>query len=274
MPIERVPYEACPICEEKKHEVLHEDVVLHLHGMPEMGLPKKVTWLECTGCGHAFTKDYWDEETTRKIWEKRPEPGEIDTHQEREQWARIVGKCIAAHESLDVDERYHKGKSRSLDVGYGDGVGLTVFEEYGFEAMGIDVRDATGGELKRLGYNVIEADFAECNAAWIDSEKAMGFDVIVMAEFLEHQPFPVETLKRAKSLLRPGGVIYASVPSRDCLVWKLKLGRRDWATWGQVEHLHAFGRKQLELAFRKAELEPVAFHVGERYYETMEVIGR
>ncbi len=275
----RIPYEQCPLCEEKVYKVVRE-VDISLGELMSMTLERKLQWRECSGCGHIYADGYWSVEIMQKILDLMPNMA-FDLQVERVHWARIVEKLMARWGAGCDFDLILRDDARWLDVGCGHGIGLTVAEEYGFEVLGIDLRQWSVDTMKAWGYAAIQHSFDEYVTAFPDER----WDVVVLAEFLEHCPFPVDTLKKAKSLLRPRGVVYASTPSRDSVMWrardamqkggpKIRMSGGVEATWGQIEHYHAFSRKHLEDCFRRAGLEPVAFHIGERYFETMEVIGR
>lgn len=284
---ERIPFKQCPLCGSKEWEPIRKVEIL-LGPLVGMTFERKLQWCECTDCKHVFAEGYWPDESMAKILEYMP-PMSLDMQEERRAWAGIVEKILHQHVLIMAFDKTAKAAvsdpMRWLDVGCGHGVGLSVAEEYGFEVLGVDMRQWSVDTLKGWGYPVEQALFEE----FVESAKhnSQKWDVIVMAEFLEHCPFPVDTLKKAKALLRPGGVLYASVPSRDSLMWRAKdvmvaggprvalpPGTDPEIGWQQIEHCHVFGRKQFEDVFRRAGLEPVAFHVGARYFETIEVIGR
>lgn len=276
----RIPYEQCPLCEEKEFSVVRQ-VEVPLRDLAEYPIERKLQWQQCAGCGHVYAHGHWPMETMQLIWKHSPAL-QLEVQKDRIAWARIVEKVMFCVPELDVEQKFHEGAVRWLDVGCAEGVGVSVAQEYGFEALGVDCREEHTKMAKPWGVEIVTSEFE----AFAETAKhgKQTWDVIVLSEFLEHQVSPVRELERAKGLLRPGGVIYASCPSRDSLPWKVRdaafLGGvqlpnvHNAEQWEQIEHYHAFSREHLEDAFRRAGLEPVAFHVGERWFESMEVIGR
>ncbi len=63
------------------------------------------------------------------------------------------------------------------------------------------------------GYTAICADFNQL----VSVDRV---DVISMADVLEHMPYPKTSLQHAAGLLRPGGLIFVSMPNSDSLSWR------------------------------------------------------
>ncbi len=104
-------------------------------------------------------------------------------------------------------------KGKWLDVGFGNGLLMTTCEEYGFEPVGIDLRQIAVDKMKQLEY---EAHCMELK----NYKQFNSFTVISMADVLEHMPYPREALSHAHKLLIPGGVLFISCPNMDSFLWK------------------------------------------------------
>ena len=129
-----------------------------------------------------------------------------------------------------------------------------------------DLSDANVRALNRLGYEahclpIEELDHNAC------------YNVISMADVLEHLPFPKAGLAPAHRLLRPDGVLFLSMPNMDNMVWRLR--HSDYANpyWGEIEHYHNFSRKRLYALLQEHGFRSVEYHISERYRVCMEVIA-
>jgi SAM-dependent methyltransferase len=137
---------------------------------------------------------------------------------------RIVPDDVAAadvtgRESLDLHlERYrfaarHARPGRLLDMACGVGYGtrLLADEAAGVQsALGVDLDErALAYAAQRYGRPGVE--FRRGDA--LRFEDAGGFDTVVSLETIEHVPDPARLVERLVALLRPGGVLIASVPS-------------------------------------------------------------
>ena len=110
------------------------------------------------------------------------------------------------------------GGGRLLDVGCGHGLLLDEARSRGYETVGLELsRSAARHAREALGLDVREApveDFA-------DDE---GFDVVVLADVLEHLDDPVAAVQRCAGLLRSGGVLCVVTPDPSSVTARLAGG--------------------------------------------------
>lgn len=110
------------------------------------------------------------------------------------------------------------GAGRSvLDVGCGNGYLGTLLAERGYAVTGIE---RPGGFQLPFPTNVslIEADL-EAGLPSIDRT----FDYILCADILEHLRDPGRLLTHLRGILRPGGVLVASLPNSGNLYFRLNI---------------------------------------------------
>lgn len=95
---------------------------------------------------------------------------------------------------------------RVLDIGCRDGA-LTRFYREGNEVLGLDI-DTVALEHARdtLGISIRQVDL---NGDW---GVEPGYDVVVACEVIEHLYYPGVVIKKAFSVLRPGGVLLGTIP--------------------------------------------------------------
>lgn len=138
-----------------------------------------------------------------------------------------------------------------LDVGCGRGEGVSVAQNCGWQAMGIDLAPGAIRIAQAHGLNCRNLDFF---SSGLDVER---FGLIVMSEFLEHVPQPGRFLARAHELLVPGGVLYLTTPNFG------SLGRRvHGELWSPlfIGHVAFFNRRTIanlaqRAGFRVARIE-------------------
>ena len=95
---------------------------------------------------------------------------------------------------------------RLLDVGCGPGLLLDEARTAGYDVVGIELsREAAQHARDALGLDVREV-------ALEDFDDAGGFDVVVLADVIEHVGDPVGAIARCADLLRPGGVLCVVTP--------------------------------------------------------------
>jgi len=111
---------------------------------------------------------------------------------------------------LNILNNFSK-KARILDVCCGDGVGLHVFKQYGFETVtGIDFEETKVESAKLIGYDVHKADFHDLSFLENNS-----FDLIYSSHSLEHAYDPSLVLKHFNRLLEDNGKMLIILPYPD-----------------------------------------------------------
>src|SRR5690242_10798518 len=131
-----------------------------------------------------------------------------------------VGRRATAAHLLDlIAEQVPSG--RLLDVGCGHGLLLDEARKRGYEVVGLELSRAAARHAREaLGLEVIEQPVE----AFVDLD---GFDVVVLADVLEHLDDPVAAVDRCAGLLRPGGALCVVTPDPSSLTARLA-GRRWW----------------------------------------------
>ncbi len=113
---------------------------------------------------------------------------------------------------------------RLLDVGCGHGLLLDEARSMGYVTVGLELsRTAAAHARDELALDVRESPLETF-------EDPEGFDVVVLADVLEHLVDPVAGLDRCAGLLRPGGVLCVVTPDPSSLTARLAGAR--W--WGYV----------------------------------------
>ena len=155
---------------------------------------------------------------------------------------------------------------RWLDIGFGNGAYMTTAAEFGFHAVGLDLRENCVEIMRNLGFEAHAVEFEKF-------KPAEPFDVISMADVLEHMPYP-KPCRHARNLLRTDGLLFVSMPNSDSFLWKVLSDNNANPYWGELEHYHNFGRRRLYALLTECGFEPVRYGVSARYRACMEVIAR
>lgn len=131
-----------------------------------------------------------------------------------------------------------------LDVGCGDGSFLRFAQRRGWSVAGCDVRltsAAREGDWPLWEGELGAIDFGE-----------RQFDLVRFNHVLEHTQDPLPEIQRTLDLLRPGGILYLSVPNLAGLSPRLKslqsslhLKRHRWRHYAALHHLWFFTPKTL-----------------------------
>jgi SAM-dependent methyltransferase len=219
----------CPVCSEIPKP------------LPSNG---KDAWI-CQRCKHSFVARLPTDEDLAKLYEAygyddaagRYSPPFLDA---------IIGDLVDSFEA-------HRKTLKLLDVGFGSGGLLRIAKTRGWDPHGVELSSAAVayGREQELG-TLYEGDFLT-----LPIEKA-AFDVIVMSELVEHLVDPVPFLRRARELLRVGGLLYMTTPHGRG-VSGLALGG-EWSVLRPPEHLQLFS-----IASMRRSLEDVGFSKTEIY---------
>ncbi len=254
----RIAYEACPLCDCRESVEVH---VASVTGYPlyKPGLPPEMRWVRCGQCDHVFVDGYFTPGALRLLFsESHPgqSPGQ-DIESSRYVSARIVESVSALRAGVG---------GRWLDVGFGNGSLLTTAAELGWDVAGLDLREEGVLAMRAAGFEAHAVPFEEYRGA-------EPFDVISMADVLEHMPFPRRALTHAHDLLREGGLLFLSMPNSDSFLWDTLTKNGVNPYWAELEHLHNFGRKRLFALLHEHGFTPRRCGVSVRYRACIEVVA-
>jgi len=167
--------------------------------------------------------------------------------------------------TLDLLVRDYPG-GRVLDVGCAVGKLPALMRERGLDAVGLEPYEhAAGIARERYGLEVVcgflqEADLPEAS-----------FDAITFFDVLEHLHDPVGDLRKARSLLKPGGAVFVKVPNIAAL--QARLFGKWWYWLDTPRHLTHFSPRSLrralaEAGFRDISCRPIPETEGAMVFQT------
>jgi len=133
---------------------------------------------------------------------------------------------------------------RAIDVGCAQGHLLGELGLRGWECIGIDADAADVATCIARGLTAVELDITT------DSFTSLGsFDLVVLADVLEHLPDPLGVMRNVHSLLNPGSRIVISVPNVAHVSVRAQLffGRFQYSARGILDstHLRFFTRQTI-----------------------------
>ena len=216
-----------------------------------------ISWLQCQECEHIFTDGYYTEEALAVVFKgvaDNQKPGK-NVENNRLISARMIEKVLP-----------FKNSGVWIDVGFGNGSLLMTADEFGFDAVGLDLRESTVIGMKLLGFEVYQRDLTG-----FDGDRPVA--VVSMADVLEHTPFPKEVLRAAHRLLEPGGALFLSMPNADSPIWKMATRQNANPYWGELEHYHNFGRARLYRLLEEVGFNVRRYGISQRYRMCMEVVA-
>jgi SAM-dependent methyltransferase len=140
---------------------------------------------------------------------------------------------------------------RLLDIGCGQGTFLTEMREAGWDVQGIEPDPNAAAVARANGVPVVNEPLEEAPLT------PASFDAVTMNHVIEHFHDPIEALRIAHRLLKPGGILWIATPNLASRGHAL-FGR-DWIGLDPPRHLVLFTRSSLRCAVAATGFEFEAF---------------
>lgn len=146
---------------------------------------------------------------------------------------------------------------RVLDIGCGDGATLQFLKARGVArwTCGVDINTVALERARAAGVDlVVPGSLDELELPL----EAASFDLILCLDILEHLADPWAVARAAADLLRPGGILVASIPNVQSLrvIGPLLAGRWDYKDCGILDqgHLRFFTKRTAIALLQQAGL--------------------
>jgi len=97
--------------------------------------------------------------------------------------------------------------------------------------------------------------------------------VISMADVVEHEAFPLESLRCARELINYPGMLLISMPNASAPLWHSMNAANQNPYRAEINHFHNFTRENLYAALKKTGFRPIHYNISERYRCCMEVLA-
>jgi 2-polyprenyl-3-methyl-5-hydroxy-6-metoxy-1,4-benzoquinol methylase len=152
--------------------------------------------------------------------------------------------------ALDRLERLLGRPGRLLDIGCGAGGLVRTALNRGWDAMGVDSSELLAAAAVKLCPGRIR-----CAPFRADDYDPDSFDVVTLFDVLEHVTDIHGVISDAARLLRPGGILTATVP--DARSPFFRLYRRRWRMVITVGHITYFDRPAVERLLDGHGLRPI-----------------
>lgn len=166
----------------------------------------------CQHCGFIFAEGS-DLRELFGLYEKLSDRGYEDSQDSRVlqmQW--LLDRALSAR----------RGAKTLLDIGAAAGLLVKLARESGLDAQGVEPSHALVATAARLhGVGLIQGTVPHPQL------RGAHFDIVFLADVIEHVPDPVALLRDAGELLAPGGVLVVVTPDVGSVARRL-LGKRWW----------------------------------------------
>lgn len=254
--INRVQFDECPLC--GSTEIIQSvEGDCSKHPLFQSNLPSRMQWMDCEVCAHQFTDGYFTDEAMTLIFSKTHENQKVGykLEEQRKVSARMIEKVIP-----------YKAAGTWLDVGFGNGSLLFTAQEFGFDAVGVDLRKGSVDAIRQFGFQ------AHCQLVeTVDFDKDIS--IVSMMDVLEHIPYPKHVLASLYDKMESDGCLFISMPNTENVIWKIMTDQGINPYLGELEHYHNFSRTRLFSLLSECGFEAVRYGISERYRVCMEVIA-
>lgn len=163
-----------------------------------------------------------------------------------------------ANKRLDLIKFVPQGTVRVIEVGCGTGAtGAEIKRQRAGDSVviGVELNPQAAAQARRVLDTVFAGDVERLDLPFPKNH----FDCIIYGDVLEHLLDPWGLLARHKELLKPGGLVIASIPNAGHYRIVRMLKRKEWsyAESGimDVTHLRFFAVKSIYDMFSRADLE-------------------
>ena len=236
----------CPICGSRKaNRIGARGGRAHREGK---GVETQV--VRCKECGVFYTQptlipesNPYDKETADEYFHLHD--SQLKIHQGE-------GLATAAEKILGTT-------GKMLELGCGRGELLRGAANRGWIVYGVEMTEGFAQVARTHGVEIERSSIKESKL--LDQT----YDVVLLAAILEHLYDPLETLKRVKNALRPGGLIFIDVPNESSLTMRfgnmyMRARGRDWSInlSPTLSPFHVVGFSPASL---KQTLESVGFRI-------------
>ena len=151
--------------------------------------------------------------------------------------ARFLPKTRSYADRSVRNLRLPRRGARLLDIGCGQGTFLVEMRRAGWEVQGVEPDSSAAAVARANGVPVVDEPFERT------SLPPTSFDAVTMNHVIEHFHDPIDALRIARRLVKPGGVLWIATPNLDARGHAV-FGR-DWMALDPPRHLVLFTRSSL-----------------------------
>lgn len=174
------------------------------------------------------------------------------------QYRIIDQKSFTYRNYLSILSNYLNFSTDVLDIGCGSGSIAFYMAKMGKKVVGIDISsraiDVCKKTSKILGLSsVTKFEVVNC----LDFSSQQKFDLIICTEVLEHLEDDEQIIKNFNKILKKGGYLFISVPSKNSPLYKLGLTNNFDK---KVGHLRRYSFEELEILLKKAGYKILETH--------------
>jgi 2-polyprenyl-3-methyl-5-hydroxy-6-metoxy-1,4-benzoquinol methylase len=204
--------------------------------------------VQCVGCGLVYVSPRLDAAALDALYNGNGS-SRISYYQDTE-----LADRRSFAEMLTLAHGLLPGGRRLLDVGPNIGTCLDLARQRGYDVQGIELNaEAARHCREERGLDVKTGVLEE------DTYPAATFDLVILADVIEHVPDPRGLLRIVARVVRPGGLVVISTPDISGRAARLLQVKPE-------EHIYYFSPATMTAALQAAGLEVVRMEPFDRYH--------
>ncbi len=258
-------YAACPLCGGTSTTLGFANCTSH--SLWHARLPASIEWVRCAACAHVHTRHYWTgagkAEVLRQAANEPAGNFSAILPEERAKWASVVDRVVRLRGGYTTVAG-QDSRPVWVDAGCGTGTLVMTASDYGFAAVGLDIRAARTARIQELGFTALHSDYMELRIE-------VTLDVLSMMEVLEQIAEPRAALEKAAQVLRPGGLLIVSTADVNSSGWKVMDVENTNPYWTDPARHHNFSRERVLGLLNQCGFQIVDFTLANRGGALMEI---
>ena len=250
-------FSKCPICSNTKLQLVYKFEYFSI--------------MKCQRCMNSWRTNMYDADKIKQLYCSEEYEQHPYFSYENEDVETLINKRFQNYNRALVYIESVIGVGKLLDVACGSGSFLSIATKRGWEPHGIELSPALCRVCeKNSGVKVTNSYFEEANLP----EKY--YDTITFWDIIEHVLDPVFCIEKAKSLLKPGGIVMFCTPNEDSLLagigWALYKFTGSYYSYPAlalhpVYHTYFFSKKGFREILLERDLNVISSYSQEAFFE-------
>ena len=187
--------------------------------------------VRCGACRHVYLCPAPVEADLPRLYDEDYYAGEGDYGYADDRAAPEVAALRARARLARIEEIMPPG--RLLEVGCSFGAFLAEAGRRGWETLGVDLSPVAAAHCEAEGIRIVLGSLEGADLP------EGGFDVVYLSETVEHLPDPRATIRAARRILSPGGLIVLGTANHASLARRLRGARWGYYMPGHLQYFTA-----------------------------------
>lgn len=212
--------------------------------------------VKCKNCNLVFINPLPNDKEIEEMYGKDYYEGNADYNYHDERLERRYFTFLHKRRIENI-EKATKKKGKILDIGSSFGLFVKTAERMGWDSYGVEISKHSAEYAKEeLGLKIMNTTLE--GAAFPKNY----FDVIHMAELIEHLSDPKGVLKECNRILKKNGLLVIQTSDADSLYAKIMGKNWDWFLPG---HLYYFSRKTISKLLNLTKFKIYRSYYGDEF---------